>query len=34
MLVFELTLAAWFITKGIARPTTFTAAQRAEQSAI
>ena len=34
MLVFELTLAAWLITKGIARPTTFAATQRAEQSAI
>ena len=34
MLVFELALAAWLITKGITRPTSFAAAERAERPAL
>jgi Domain of unknown function (DUF4386) len=34
MLVFELALAAWLITKGIARPAGSTATQRAEHPAL
>jgi hypothetical protein len=34
MLVFELALAAWLITKGIARPAAFDATQRTEHPAL
>ena len=34
MLVFELALAAWLITKGIARPAAFAATRRAEHPAL